>query len=95
MSWTHEYSADERAAFALRRSALAVTKSLVEPFEQVLRGLGNDGAGWKYRISAGLAQSCEVLGRDDAADDDHRIFKTELAERTFQRRHQGEVAGGK
>ena len=67
-------------AIASNRRALAIAKSFVEPFEQVLRGLGDDGAGREYRVRARLAEGGEVLGGDDAADDDHRSVKSELVE---------------
>ena len=34
------------------------------------------------------------MGRDDAADDDHRVAKTQFAKRSFQGRHEREVARG-
>ena len=83
-----------REAFASNRRTLAIAKSFVEPLEQILRGLGDDGAGREYRVRARLAEGNEVLGRDDAADDDHRIIKPQLTESFFQSRHQREVAGG-
>jgi hypothetical protein len=85
---------DQRAAAALRGRALAVTMSLVELLHETLRGLGNDGPGRKNRVGAGVAQQGEVLARDHAADGDHRLVKTELAEGLFQRRDEREVAGG-
>ena len=61
---------------------------------QTLRGLGNDGPGRKNRVGAGVAQQGEVLTRDHAADGDHRLVKTELAQRSFQRRDERKVARG-
>ena len=60
-----------------------------------MRGLGDDGAGREYRVRARPAEGCEVLGRDDAADDDHRSVKTELTKRCFQSRDERKVACGK
>ena len=66
----------------------------VEPLHETLRRLGDHGARWKNRIRAGVAQQREVLARDNAPDRDHRIVKTELAQRLFQRRDERKVAGG-
>ena len=48
---------------ASRRNALAVAKPFVEPLDQILRGLGDDGAGREYRVRARLAKGGEVLAR--------------------------------
>src|SRR6202167_351795 len=85
---------DQRASCALRGRALAVTMSVGELLHETLRGLGNDAPGRKNRVGAGVAQRRKVLRRDDAADGDHRLVKTELAEGLFQRRDEREVAGG-
>ena len=74
--------------------ALGVSVSFVELLHQTLRSLSNDGARRKNCVGAGLAQQREVLARDHAADGDHRLVKTELAERPFQSRHEREVTGG-
>src|SRR5271167_13917 len=70
--------------------ALGVTVSFVELLHQTLRGLGNDGARRKNCVGASVAQQREVLARNHAADGDHRLVKTELAERPFQSRHERE-----
>jgi hypothetical protein len=76
------------------RRALAIAKPIVEPFEELSRGFSNGRAGRKYGVRARFSKRREVLGGDDAADDDHRMVKTELMERCFQSRDEREVAGG-
>ena len=76
----------------LRRGALAVAQPFVEPFDQALRGLGDHRPGREDRVDAGFAQRREILLRNDAADDDHRLAHPGLAERALQRRRQREMA---
>ena len=76
------------------RRALPIAKPFVEPLEEISRGFSNGRAGRKYGVRARFSKRREVLGGDDAADDDHRIIKTELMERCLQSRDEREVAGG-
>ena len=87
-------SPDQRAAITSSRRALAIAKSFVEPFKQILRRLGDDRAGRKYGVGARLSKRREVLRRDDAADDDHRVPEPQLTKRFFQSRDEREMAGG-
>src|SRR5262249_35819495 len=72
------------SAFALGRRALPVTKPLIEPLKQILRGLSDDGARREYCVRARLAEGGEILARDDAADHDQGPIKPEFAKRFLQ-----------
>ncbi len=70
-----------------------VGELLAQGGEQVEGGLGDDGAGQEHRRRAHLGEPRHVVGRDDAADDDHDVVAALLGERGLQRRQQREVTG--
>src|SRR5262249_23518301 len=51
----------------------SVAEAAVELTHQFLGGLGDDGAGRKDRLGAGLAHGVVILRRDDTSDHDHDV----------------------
>src|SRR5580704_15024829 len=76
-----------------RRSSGLVTAGR-EGLDEVIRGVGDDGARAEYGCRAGRAQFVVVLRRDHAADDDHDVRPASLNERVLQRGYQRQVTGG-
>src|ERR1700690_2647648 len=61
--------------------------------EQLVGGVGDDGAGTEDRGGTGRAQLVVVLRRDDAADHHHDVVPAVLGEGGLERRDEGEVTG--
>ena len=72
-------------------SALAVAEPFVESLDQALRSFGDHRPGREDRVDACFAKRREILFRNDAADRDHRLAQSDLAERALQRRREREV----
>src|SRR5208283_851807 len=75
-----------------RRRALAVAELFVKPFDETLRRLGDHRSRRKNCVGAGGAERRKVLLGDDAADYDHSLAHSGLAERALQRWHQRKMS---